>query len=136
MLILDRNLDCIDIFVKALRDPEKVVRSQATRALADIGKPATERLISLLKDPNWKVHYRAAKALELMKELETTKPLIERLSDEKDHVRYMAVKCLGNICPNKAIEYIEPLLNDENPYVRRMADSVIRKRVGSHSEVY
>jgi len=122
-----RNPDCVAIFIKALRDPEKAIRAQATLALAIIGEPARDRLIVLLEDHDWKVRYRAAEALGMMVEKRAVRPLIERLSDEKDHVRYIAVKSLGEICPEDAIKSIEPLLNDENPYVRRMADSVIRR---------
>lgn len=127
LLGMSRNPDCIEIFIQALRDPEKAVRAQATLAIASVGEPASERLIALLEDPDWKVRYRAAEALGMMEEKRAVSPLIERLSDEKDHVRYMAVKSLGKICPSDAIESIEPLLDDKNPYVRRMADSVLRR---------
>ena len=127
LLGMMRNPACVDIFLQTLRDPEKAVRAQATRALADMGGPASERLISLLSDPDWKVRYRAAEALGMMKEKRLVCPLVAILSDEKDHVRYMAAKALGEIGVCDAIGPISSLLNDENPYVKRIAESAIVK---------
>ncbi len=127
LLGMSRNPDCIEIFIQALRDPEKAVRAQATRALASVGEPASERLIALLEDPDWKVRYRAIEALGLIRDKRIVDPIIERLSDEKDHVRYMAVKALGEIGARDAIDQISSLHGDENLYVRRIAEAVVVK---------
>ncbi len=125
LLGMIRNPACEDIFLQALRDPEKAVRAQATCALAGMGEPASERLITLLEDPDWKVRYRAAEALGLLKEHGAVGPLIRRLSDQKDHVRYMAAKSLGALGSPEAREALERRVSDKNPYVRRMAESVL-----------
>jgi HEAT repeat protein len=127
LLGMTRNPDCVELFIKAFRDPEKAVRAQATRALAGMGEMAENRLINLLKDPDWKVRYRAVEALGLIRDIRVVDPLIERLSDEKDHVRYMAVKALGEIGARDAIGPISSLDDDENQYVRRISESVIEK---------
>jgi HEAT repeat protein len=127
LLGLSRNRGCIPVFIAALRDPEKAVRNQATRALAAIGKPASPPLIVLLEDTDWKVRYRAAEALGIMKNRDATNPLIARLTDDKDHVRYMAVKALGEIGNKEAIIPLKAMLQDKNPYVQRVTVSVLQK---------
>jgi len=128
LLCMARNPEDIETFVQALRDPVKEVRSQATRAMASMGEPAGETLIFLLNDPDWKVRYRAAEALGLMKLLKAKDPLIERLSDSRDHVRYMVVKALGEFGDADVLDSIRPCLRDENPYVRKIAMKIIDER--------
>jgi HEAT repeat protein len=120
-----RDRGFLDICIRALRDPEKAVRGQAARALAEIGEPASEHLIPLLNDPDWKVRYRAAEALGVMRINKAVGPLIERLSDEKDHVRYMAAKGLGSLQDPAAIEALKKCSTDQNDYVRKMAEKAI-----------
>jgi HEAT repeat protein len=124
-LAMTRNPANVEIFIQALRDPEKAVRAQATRALADLGEPASERLITLLGDSDWKVRYRAAEVLGLMKEKRALSPLIRLLSDQKDHVRYMAAKSLRALGSPEAREALETRVSDENPHVKRMAESAL-----------
>jgi HEAT repeat protein len=125
LLCMARDPDDIDTFVQALRDPVKEVRNQATRALVTMGEPAGEKLILLLNDPDWKVRYRAAEALGMMKYTKAKAALIERLSDPRDHVRYMAVKALSEFGDEDVRTSIKPCLNDENPYVRKMAEKTL-----------
>ncbi len=120
-----RDPRSIDTCIQAMRDPEKAVRGQAARALADIGEPAAGRLITLLNDPDWKVRYRAAEALGMTEDKRAVNPLIGLLSDEKDHVRYMAVKSLLIIGDTTAREPIITCQQDENPYVRKMAENAV-----------
>jgi HEAT repeat protein len=131
LLGLSRNPEFIAVFTSALRDPEKAVRNQATLALATIGKPALSPLIVLLEDLDWRVRYRAAEALGMIRDKDATNPLIIRLTDDKDHVRYMAAKALGEIGNTEAINPLMLLLQDENPYVRRITGSVIEKLIVS-----
>lgn len=123
LLGMTRNPDCVELFIKALRDPEKAVRAQATRALAGMGEPAGGRLIELLRDPDWKIRYRAAEALGLMEEKRAVGALILQLTDDNDHVRYMAAKSLGNLKDPAALESLKQRRDDENPFVRRMAEA-------------
>ena len=127
LLGFSRNTEHINSLIKALKDPEKAVRNQAARALAEIGEPASERLIQSLDDPDWKVRYRSAEALGLMKHQGAIGPLVSLLHDEKDHVRYMAVKSLGLIGDPAAREPLLVVQTDENPYVRKAAKLVLSR---------
>lgn len=125
MLSMTGNPACADLFIRALHDPEKAVRFQAMCALVGIGKPASRRLIELLRDPDWKIRYRAAEALGMIEDKRAVGPLIGLLSDEKDHVRYMAAKSLGMLKDPAAVEPLKRCLTDENPYVRRIGGEAL-----------
>ena len=114
-----------DIFIQSFCDPEKAVRGQAVLALVRIGTPSIPKVIPLLKNKDWKVRYRAAEVLGLLKCRDAVQPLIESLTDEKDHVRYMAAKSLGLIMDPAALEPLRNCRTDENPYVRKMVGRVI-----------
>jgi len=114
-----------DIFINSLHDPEKAVRSQAVQALVQIGLPVISPIVRLLNDKDWRVRYRAAEILGMIKGKEAVIPLIMALSDEKDHVRYMAAKSLCLIRDPQASEPLRTCLCDENHYVRRMAERAI-----------
>lgn len=114
-----------DIFINSLHDPEKAVRSQAAQALVQIGSPVISHVVMLLNDKDWRVRYRAAEILGMIKGKEAVIPLIMALSDEKDHVRYMAAKSLCLIRDPQASEPLRTCLCDENHYVRRMAERAI-----------
>jgi HEAT repeat protein len=114
-----------DIFIQSLYDPEKAVRSQATVALARIGTPVVPKVIELLNDKDWKVRYRAAEVLGLIKCSEAVPHLIGALSDKEDHVRYMAAKSLGKIKNPTALDPLRKCRGDENPYVQKMVEESI-----------
>jgi len=119
-----------DIFLRALRDPEKAVRHQAALALAGIGTTVLPGILDLLVDPDWKVRYRAAEILGLIGDATATSRLIEGVSDPKDHVRYMAAKSLGMIRDTAAIEPLRRCLDDENPFVRKVAATSLEMIMG------
>jgi HEAT repeat protein len=124
---LSRSPGCIPILIQGLRDPEKSVRAQAVKALVAIGQSTSDALIGLLKDPDWKVRYRAAEALGMIRDEHAVTSLITLLHDDKDHVRYMAAKSLGMMKPQSAREPLCRSLNDENEYVKAMAASALLK---------
>jgi HEAT repeat protein len=111
----------LDLFVRALHDPDKGVREQAGRALASLGRPAIGRCFDLLTDPDWKVRYRAAEALGLSGVPEARRGLLVTITDEEDHVRYMGAKGLGLLGSGADAGPLAGLLTDKNPYVRTMA---------------
>jgi HEAT repeat protein len=117
-----------------LRDPDKGVREQATRALAGAGEPAAGQLIPLLEDTDWKVRYRAAEALGMMQNKKAVPLLIKALGDSKDHVRYMAVKSLGEIGENMAVQPVILGLKDENEFVRKSAAIALGKMGGQSAK--
>ncbi|MEM3071821.1 MAG: HEAT repeat domain-containing protein, partial [Candidatus Anstonellales archaeon] len=72
-----------------------------------IGKPAVPALIDALKDENWDVRYRAAKALGEIAEKggdcsAAVPALIDALKDNDWSVRYRAAKALGKIAEKTA----------------------------------
>jgi HEAT repeat protein len=127
LLGMYRNTDCIPTLIHGIRDEEKVVRAQAMQALVAIGEPALKDLINLLKDPDWKVRYRAAEALGKIGDEKAAGPLIRILSDNKDHIRYIAAKSLGMLEAQVARDPLRECLSDDNEYVRAMAISALLK---------
>jgi len=125
MLGMTNDQTFTDLFINSLHDPEKAVRSQAVEALVRIGFPVFEKVVVLLDDSDWKVRYRAAEILGMMKNRVAVKPLIQALTDEKDHVRYMAAKGLCRLKDPEALAPLRNSLNDENPYVRTMVRRAI-----------
>lgn len=121
LLSREKDPDLLPVFVAGLKDGNKGVREQAARAMAELGDPAVEPLMDLLKDKEWRVRYRAAEAFGLMGYSPGTPVLIEALKDDKDHVRYMAAKALGLIGDPASLEPLIERLGDDNPFVRRIA---------------
>jgi FOG: HEAT repeat len=126
-----KDLKFMPLFVRAFHDSDKQVRLQATIALAALGEPAVPELLILLWDDDWKVRYRAAEALGLIRSRYAILPLVKALDDQKDHVRYMAAKSLGETGDRSATEPLISRLNDENEYVRRITVVSLLKLGGS-----
>lgn len=121
LLGLDADSRRKELFIASIRDNDKRVRAQASRALAALGETALPDLIRLLGDDDWRIRYRAAEGLGHIHSPGSVEPLIRALLDEKDHVRYMAAKSLGALAEEAAVPGIISRLRDENEYVRRMA---------------
>jgi len=113
--------EAIAPLIAALSDPEKQVRSMASRALAGLGPVAVPALIAALEDRSWVVRYRAAEALGGIEDPRVSTALLGRLQDAKDHVRYMAAKGLAGRPDPSVAEALLARLDDENPFVRKMA---------------
>lgn len=111
----------VPLLIRALSDPDKGVREQATLALSAIGKTAIEPLKTAMEDPRWETRYRAVEALGKIADQQVVMPLIRALRDERDHVRYMAAKGLREIRDSESIDPLITLLSDENEFVRMMA---------------
>jgi HEAT repeat protein len=107
--------------LSAIRDKDKRVRAQAVLALPLLGDKVVVPVCALLMDAEWRVRYRAAEALGILRSPAAESPLVGALSDEKDHVRYMAAKAIGGIGGVAAVNALIPLLMDQNEFVRRSA---------------
>ncbi|MBP2132319.1 HEAT repeat protein [Methanomicrobium sp. W14] len=112
--------DKISRNISSLYSTDKKTREEATKNLVESGPKAVPQLLSLLDNPEWKIRYRAAEALGLIKDERAVIPLVKKLNDNKDHVRYMAAKSLGFFGEEKLSAPLIPLLSDENEYVRRI----------------
>jgi len=117
--------------ISRLSDPDKGVRAEAMHGLVKIGEPAVPSCITLLRDDEWRVRYRAAEALGFIGDGEAYAPLTAALGDEKDHVRYMAAKGLGLLGDPRAVECLQGVQRDENEFVRRSAATSLGKIGGA-----
>jgi HEAT repeat protein len=116
----------VPALIAALADPDKVVRTAASRALSGIGPGAVPALIGVLGSPSWVQRYRGAEALGGIRDPRVAPALVALLEDGKDHVRYMAAKGLGADPAPAAVDPLVRRLDDENPFVRRMAAQALR----------
>ncbi|PWR71974.1 HEAT repeat domain-containing protein [Methanospirillum lacunae] len=111
----------IAVLIKELYHPNKECRAKTVQKVVKYGNEAVEPLLSLLHDPDWRIRYRAAEALGLIRSIEPVQELIQACNDEKDHVRYMAAKSLGIIRDARAVQTLIHMLNDEHQYTRGIA---------------
>lgn len=106
----------------------------SANALAKIGKPAVEPLITALKDKNPIVKRNAAMALGKIKDASAVNPLIATLKDDNPIVRRNAARALGEINDSSAVEPLTAALKDKSPVVRRNA-ALALKEMGSSETV-
>ncbi len=129
-----------------------LIAKQKWEKLNEIGEPAVQPLIHLLKDENKDIRENAAKALERMswKPKDGTErayhlialqkwddllevgepavePLIQSLKDKNRCVREGAIKTLGKIGDRRAVEPLIHVLEDEHKEVRKEAAEALDK---------
>jgi HEAT repeat protein len=75
-------------------------------ALASIGDPAVDRVISMLSDTSEAVRCKAAEALRWMRSRKAVEPLIAALGDARAGVRAAAAKSLEELGGKRAVERI------------------------------
>jgi HEAT repeat protein len=99
----------------------------AANALAKIGKPSVEPLITALKAESPIARRNAAMALGKIKDASSVKSLIITLKDENPIVRRNAAMALGKINDTIAVEPLMTTLKDETPVVRRNAALALKE---------
>ena len=116
---------CIEIgapadepLIALLRDSDDRARWEAAEALTQIGLPAVEPLIAAFKDSEWKVRQVAASALGTIGDARAVEPLIAALKDSDKDVRQLVVQALGKIGEATAVEPLIAALKDSDEYVR------------------
>lgn len=109
------------VLIKGFLSPDKECRADTVQKIAIYGDEAVKPLLALLNDSDWKIRYRAAETLGIIRSHEPVQELIQTCNDEKDHVRYMAAKSLGIIKDTRAVETLIRLLDDEHQYTRGIA---------------
>jgi HEAT repeat protein len=142
---------CVEPLGKALRDGDWQVREAAVEALANVGSPAVEMLIKLLRD--WDVRKYAILSLGKIKDervleplvaqlrsdefredattalAELGKPAVERLvkalKDKDEAVRKQVVIILGRIKDGSAVESLIGMLGDPDWFVRLTAAAAL-----------
>jgi vesicle coat complex subunit len=118
----------VESLIANLKDDE--CGCTAANALAKIGKPSVEPLITALKSESSIARRNAAMALGKIKDASSVKSLIIKLKDENPIVRRNAAMALGKINDTVAVEPLMTTLKDENPVVRRNA-ALALKEMGS-----
>jgi len=138
---------CVEPLCHALRDGDWQVREVVIEGLGQIGSPAVELLIKLLRD--WDVRKYAIAALGKIRDERVLDPLmlqlrndefkddalnalvelgqpalprlVTGLKDKDENVRKQAVKALGRIKHPEAIDPLISMLADSDYYIRLMA---------------
>ncbi len=91
--------DAMPALAKALHDPMPEVRTNAGKALGQIGTPAVSELVKALKDRDADIRTRAARSVGQAgpDAKEAVPALIEALKDKHADVRVAAVDALGEM---------------------------------------
>ena len=106
---------------KALEsDNEEVLVNTINVLMKKPSQDNIPKLISLLKDPNSKVYYKAREAILSYRD-QAINPLVFCLSDENEHRRAEAVKLLSNFNDMTSFNAILAALDDKSLDVRRAA---------------
>ncbi|HJT19377.1 MAG TPA: HEAT repeat domain-containing protein, partial [Nitrospira sp.] len=142
---------CVEPLCKALYDGDWQVREVAIDALGQIGSPAVERLIKLLRD--WDVRKYAIAALGKIRDERVLDPLmlqlhndefkddatnalvelgepalprlVAALKDKDEMVRKQAVLALGRIKHGEAIDPLIEMLSDKDWFTRLTAAAAL-----------
>jgi len=116
------NLAMIRQLIRALQDPDWVVRWAVAEALASIGTPrAVPALVPLVKDEHWLVQVAAIRAIMMLGDAEVAPELVRALDDPKEMVREAAAEALGTIGDQRVAPALVPLLDDAEEFVRMAA---------------
>jgi HEAT repeat protein len=128
---IDKRQQAVAPLIRALPDPDWVVRWHAASALGEIkDRRAVEPLIRALSDPDEYVRSHAAWALGEINDKRAVEPLIRVLSDPVRNVRLGAAEALGKTKDKRAIAPLRLLLTDASSDVRKAAQEAIRKIEG------
>jgi len=104
----------------------KIYRN-AVIALANMGEPAFNSLINVLRENDFSIRMHAAEALGLMRDRRAVEPLIHALKDKVESVRGEAVRALGEIGNKRAVEALMQMVGDNKEHVRHMAYHALEK---------
>lgn len=118
----------IEPLILNLSDVNKWVRRETSGALSKMGDPATDPLIELLEDSDWKVRGAAAWALGRIGNKKAVEPLIKSLlEDENGFVRSGAANALGNLEDERAVKPLQKATSDKSSYVRKVSEKFLKK---------
>ncbi len=106
----------LDPLISFLRNDE--FKDDATWALAELGKPAINKLMECLDDEDETVRKQAALALGEIKDASSVDALIEKLKDDNWFIRLTAASALEKIGDPRGREAVKPLMKDPDLVVR------------------
>jgi len=106
----------------------------AARSLAEIGEPAVESLIGLLKDEDLHVRWYTADVLGNVNSEKVVQPLIKLLYDEDRNVRRAAAGSLGR---TGSYEAVQPLIESLQDQERDLSIAAARAlgQIGAHEAI-
>jgi HEAT repeat protein len=99
---------------------------EALTALVNIGKPAVQPLIAVVKDKNITVRKNAVEALGEIKDTRALDILIVSMKDENPDIRRNAAEALGKIRDIRAIDALTIALKDKKSSVQQSANAAIQ----------
>ena len=105
----------VDDLIASLRDENKLVRWEVSKALSLIGEPALESLMARVYDKDPQMKMNVADTLGIMKHERALYALLVLLSDDHPWVRCNAAWALGEIGSKEASQALIELLDDKNP---------------------
>ncbi|MDD5774112.1 MAG: HEAT repeat domain-containing protein [bacterium] len=117
----------VDRVMVLLNDPNGDAQRNAGYVLSKIGKPAVEPLIKTLKNSNCYVVVEAIWSLGEIGDNRSVDPLVRLLKNENNLVRWEAISALGKIGDDKIVKFIKPLLNDQDNNIRTIAKEVMER---------
>jgi len=113
---------------RTLKDPNKLVRSAALRAIANGGGTVDPALVApLLRDPELDVQNPAIELLCRSKHPDTVRHLVEILKDESESARRAAVEVLNVVGDEGSVKYLLRAIRDSDWWVRSRAADALGK---------
>ncbi len=111
-----------------LKDPNKLVRSAALRAIATgSGQVDPAQVAPLLRDPEMDVQNPAIELLCRSKHPDTVRHLVAVLKDESEHARRAAVEVLNVVGDESSVKFLLKAIRDDDWWVRSRAADALGK---------
>lgn len=109
-----------------LKDPSKLVRGSALRALAQRSGPIdVRRVAELLQDPDLDVQSKAVEVLIKINDPDTVGYLIPALKDENEYPRRAAVEVLNEVGNPNSVKTLLEAIKDDDWWVRSRAGDAL-----------
>lgn len=90
------------------------------------GQDQVEDLISLLRDSDIDIRWKAARALAELGD-SALYPLLSRVYDDNDNVRLLSIWALGRMGDLRATETVSRFKNDDNHFVKMATEGAISR---------
>jgi serine/threonine-protein kinase len=113
---------------RTLKDPNKLVRAAALRAISNGSGQVDPALVApLLRDPDIDVQNPAIELLCRSKHPDTVRHLVEVLKDESEGARRAAVEVLNVVGDESSVKYLLKAIRDADWWVRSRAADALGK---------
>ncbi len=111
-----------------LRDPNKLVRASALRAIATMDGPVDPAQVApLLRDADLEVQGLAVDVLCKSRHPETVHHLLDVLKDESEYARRAAVEVLNEVGDESSVKHLLQSIRDDDWWVRSRAADALGK---------